>query len=62
MITFEVLKNNYVLETLEKGTEVIACDFATMRMINCKDLTVGAIMGFAEKPTTVFYKKVITNE
>ena len=62
MVKYELLKNEYVMETLEKGTEVIICDFPTMRMINCNGLTVGAILSFSAKNTTVFYKKVVTNE
>ena len=62
MAKYELLKSEYVIQTLEKGAEVIICDFPTMRMINCSGLTVGAILSFAAKDTTVFYKKVVTDE
>lgn len=62
MATYEVIKSEHVLQSIEKGSEVIICDFPTMRMISCNGLTVGAILSFAAKETTVFYKKVVTNE
>ncbi len=62
MAKYEVLKSEFVLQTLEKGTDVIICDFPTMRMISCNGLTVGAILAFAAKETTVFYKKVVADE
>ena len=62
MVTYEVLKNQYVFENLDKGAEVIICDFAALRMVNCNDISVGTIKNFASKETTVFYKKVVKDE
>lgn len=52
------LKKDYVIQTLAKGEKVILCDFDTMRMSNCDDMTVGAINSFIAKTNTVFYKAV----
>lgn len=52
------LKKEYVIETLAKGTRVVVCDFATMRMAECVDMTVNTIVGFIEKPETKFFKVV----
>lgn len=55
------LKKEYVIETLGKGNKVILCDFDTMRLIDCGELTVNAINSFIAKKNTVFFK-VIINE
>ena len=55
-MTYTELKKEYVIETLGKGTRVIMCDFATMRMLECRELTVVAINSFLEKPDTKFFK------
>lgn len=60
-MSYELIKKEYVIETLGKGNDVIICDFATMKMLNCKDLTIGSIKFYIEKPDTVFYK-VVVNE
>lgn len=60
-MTYTELKKEYVIETLGKGSSVILCDFDTMRMINCGELTVNAINSFIAKENTVFFK-VIINE
>lgn len=57
-MSFEVLKKEYVIQTLAKGTRVIMCDFDTMRMSECDVMTVAAISAFIAKPNTVFYKEV----
>lgn len=55
------LKPEFVLSTLGKGTKVVACDFQTMRMTDCGEMTVNAINAFIEKGTVKFFT-VITNE
>ena len=52
------LKKEYVIETLAKGERVVVCDFATMRMAECADMTVNTIVSFIEKPETKFFKVV----
>lgn len=52
------VKKEYVIETLAKGERVVMCDFATMRMAECADMTVNAIVSFIEKPETKFFKVV----
>ena len=61
-MTYEVVKNEYVLQTLEKGNEVIVCDFSTMKMIKCSELLVGAINNYKAKTETVFYKVIPDEE
>ena len=57
-MTYTELKKEYVIETLGKGATVIMCDFNTMRMVDCGDMTVNSIKAFIEKPETKFYKVV----
>lgn len=57
-MTYTELKKEYVIETLGKGTPVICCDFATMRMLDCADMTVNTIRSFIEKSETKFFKAV----
>ena len=57
-MTYTELKKEYVMETLGKGTPVIMCDFSTMRMVNCDDLTVNSVNFFMEKPEAKFFKRV----
>lgn len=52
------VKKEYVIETLGKGTPVIMCDFNTMRMQDCMDMTVGAINAFINKAGVKFFKAV----
>ena len=57
-MTYEVIKKEYVVETLGKGSTVILCDFDTMRMMNCVDMSVRSINSYIDKANTVFYKGV----
>lgn len=57
-MSYEVLKKDYVIETLAKGTTVICCDFSTMRMLDCTDMTVKTINNYIAKDGVVFYKAV----
>jgi hypothetical protein len=58
---YEVLKKEYVIETLGKGTKVLVVDFQTMRVLDCSELTVNTINFYIGKGDTVFYK-VVVNE
>lgn len=55
------LKSEFVLATLGKGIKVVMCDFPTMRMIDCGEMTVNAINSFIEKDTIKFFT-VVNNE
>lgn len=57
-MTYEQLKKDYVIETLAKGNTVIVCDFSTMRMLDCCEMTVNTINSFIVKSETVFFKGV----
>jgi len=52
------VKKEYVIETLGKGERLVMCDFATLRMAECGEMTVNAINAFIEKPETKFFKVV----
>ncbi len=52
------LKKEYVIETLAKGDTVIMCDFSSMRMSSCADLTVNVINSAIAKSDTKFFKAV----
>ena len=58
-MTYTEVKKEYVIETLGKGDTVIMCDFSTMRMADCSDMTVNAIKSFIEKSETKFFKVVV---
>ena len=58
----DVLKKDYVIETLAKGNTVIVCDFPTMRMLDCRDMTVNTVNSFIAKTETVFFKGVVVSE
>lgn len=57
-MTYTELKKEYVIETLGKGTPVICCDFDTMRMLDCADMTIKTIQSFIDKAGTKFFKAV----
>lgn len=59
---YEVLKAEYVIETLAKGDKVIVCDFPTMTMKDCEGLTVKQINSYIEKDTAVAFYKAVNNE
>ena len=52
------VKPEYVLQTLGKGTRVMACDFHTNRMNDCGEMTVNAINAYIEKGTVKFFTVV----
>ena len=56
--TYTDLKQDYVIETLGKGQKVIICDFSTMRLLDCDNLTVGAIKAFFDLAGVKFFKAV----
>ena len=58
-MTVSELKPEFVLSTLGKGTKVVACDFQTMKMTDCGDMTVKAINSYIEKGTVKFFTVVI---
>jgi hypothetical protein len=60
-MTISEIKTEFVLATLGKGTKVVACDFATLRMNDCGEMTVNAINAYIEKGTVKFFS-VVNNE
>ena len=57
-MSYTEVKKEYVIETLAKSTPVIMCDFATMRMADCAEMTVNTILSFIDKAETKFFKAV----
>ena len=60
-MTITELKSEFVLSTLGKGTKVVACDFATLKMTDCGEMTVNAINAYIQKGTVKFFT-VTTSE
>ena len=60
-MTISELKPEFVLTTLGKGTKVVACNFQTMVMSDCGEMTVNAINAYIEKGTVKFFT-VVNNE
>lgn len=58
-LTFQELKKEFVIQTLAKGDSVIVCDFSTMKMVQCDDLTISAINSYIAKSETLFFKGVV---
>ena len=52
------LKPEFVIETLAKGTEVVLCDFSSMKLLACSDLTIGGINSYISKEGVKFFKGV----
>ena len=57
-MSYAEVKKEYVIETIAKGDRVLLCDFSTMRMVDCKDLTIQAINSFINNTATKFFKEV----
>ena len=57
-MTITEVKSQYVLEVLGKGSKVVACDFASLRMSDCGEMTVNAINSYIEKGTVKFFTVV----
>lgn len=61
-MSYEVLKKEYVIQTIAKGDTVVVCDFDTMRIMNCADMTVKSINSFIAQNNTVFYKGIVNEQ
>lgn len=61
-MSYTEVKKEFVIETLGKGNAVIMCDFSTMRMVDCGEMTVKAINSFLAKDDTKFYKVVVNEQ
>lgn len=60
-MSYTEVKKDFVIETLAKGSTVICCDFSTLRMADCSEMTVNTILSFIDKTDTKFFK-VVVNE
>lgn len=61
-MSYTEVKKEYVIETIAKGSQVICCDFSTMRMADCAEMTVNTIMAFINKSETKFFKAVANDQ
>jgi hypothetical protein len=61
-MTYTELKKSYVFQTLDGGAKVVLCDFATLRMMDCSTMTVGAIQALMEREDVIFYKGVANEQ
>ena len=57
-MTYTEVKPEYVIQKLGNNVDIVMCDFATRRMVNCDSMTVGAIQSFLGKETTKFFEEV----
>ena len=57
-MTITEVKKEYVIENLGKGERIVMCDFVSLRMADCGEMTVNTINSFIEKPETKFFKVV----
>lgn len=55
-MSYSEVKKEYVIQTLGNGDKVIMCDFETMRMADCGEMTVNAINAFIAKSSTKFLR------
>lgn len=58
-MSYTEVKKEFVIETIAKGSQVICCDFSTLRMADCCEMTVNTILSFMDKPDTKFFKVVL---
>lgn len=54
---YTVVKNEYVMQKLGMGVEVICVDFNGMRLMNCGDMVVSQLQLFLADGVSVFYTK-----
>lgn len=63
MFKYTIVKNEYVMEKLGKGSEIVCVDFTGMRLINCGDMLVNTLQKFLKDGVSVFYlKELVKNE
>lgn len=44
-----------VMECIGEGHKVFICDFDTLRLMNCSNMSISAVISFMNKANTKFY-------
>ena len=57
-MSFNGIDAKYIFEKLQKGSKIVACDFETMRMLDCGDMKISALQALMEKPGVKFFEGV----
>lgn len=55
---YELVEKENVLTELNKATVMYVVDFATLRVMECANMTLSAVKSFIEKPEALFFKVV----
>ena len=55
---YELVKKENVLTDLNKASVMYVVDFATLRVMECANMTLSAVKSFIEKPEAMFFKAV----
>ncbi len=58
---YELVEKENVLAELNKASVMYVVDFATLRVMECANMTLSAVKSFIEKDEAMFFKAV-TNE
>lgn len=56
------IDSKYVFEKLAAGSEIVICDFDTMRMLKCGEMTVSAIQSFMYKTNAKFFEGKVSEQ
>lgn len=58
---YELVEKENVLTELNKASVMYVVDFATLRVMECANMTLSAVKSFIEKPEAMFFK-VVSND
>lgn len=62
MYKYTLVKNEYVMEKLGKGADIVCVDFTGMRVIDCGDMKVSTLQKFLNDGVSIFYDKEAVTE
>ena len=55
---YEQVEKANVLAEINEGADMYVVDIPTQRVMSCKEILIGAIVTFINKPETMFFKAV----
>ena len=55
---YDLVEKENVLTELNKASVMYVVDFATLRVMECANMTLSAVKSFIEKPEALFFKVV----
>jgi len=58
---YEAVDKVSVLDELNAGSKMYVVDIPTQRVMDCSNMTIGAVVSFTNKPEAMFFK-VVANE